>query len=210
MKVTISDNMPVEYGSCKDLIEFIEEVCRNFIEEIQKGFEDLRENPLNYREKTMTSYLFPALNKSSKRSLMEVYYNNGEKNYADFYSLGKNGNTSFIIEFKHAWGDKIDKYNINKWIKVNNQLEKLVNLGKEVLNDYIDSGKSIYGMSFYLLVNFFDKNKDMKNERKKVKRALSTDFGDADWYSEWEVPTEMQEEVYSIVTMIGKVRKLDE
>ncbi len=50
---------------------FIERVCIDFEVELERTQRELGENPLCYREKTMSSFLFPALQHNSVGTLLE-------------------------------------------------------------------------------------------------------------------------------------------
>ncbi len=91
--------------------EFLKSACDSFFDELIEAKKDLGEHPLKYREQAIKSYLLPALNKVSKRTLMEVYFNSGKpdsdvkdkRNFADFYSLDNERENRYIIEVKHSW-----------------------------------------------------------------------------------------------------------
>ncbi|MGL6099896.1 MAG: hypothetical protein ACRC0G_09775 [Fusobacteriaceae bacterium] len=206
----------------KDLVvqNFIERVCIDFELELERTPIELGENPLRYREKTMSSFLFPALQNNSVRSLMEVYYNNGSKNFLDFYSMDKTRKCSYLIEFKHIfWGSnqiEFQKHDLSKWEKLNNQLDKLE---KTSINEYIDNDndKTIYGISFCMLTIIAQTESENNKIEAKIKSQIKKHMPDCDWGWMYELPkilnyTENNEEVdkYSHVVFLGKVKKLDE
>lgn len=200
---------------------FIERVCIDFELELERTQRELGVNPLRYKEKTMSSLLFPALQNNSIRTLMEVYYQNGHRNYLDFYSLDKTRKCSYLIEFKHCfWGYKQKEFNkkdLSKWNEVNEQIEKLE---KEIVNEYIASDKTIYGLSLYMLTVTVPKEEnDNEKVEKNIIAEIKKDMPDCDWGWVYELPevlnyidneTDSEIDKYSHVIFIGKVKKLDE
>lgn len=201
---------------------FIERVCIDFELELERTVTELGENPLCYQEKTMSSFLFPALQQNSIRTLMEVYYNNGQTNFLDFYSLDKTRKCSYLIEFKHRfWGNTQKdflKNDIAKWHQVNEQIGKL---DKKAINEYLDSDKNIYGLSLYMLTVTVPKEETDNNKIEKyIISKIEENMSDYNWGWVYELPealnytnnNESDNEVdkYSHVIFIGKVTKLDE
>lgn len=200
---------------------FIERVCIDFELELERTERELGENPLRYKEKTMSSFLFPALQNNSIRTLMEAYYQNGSRNYLDFYSLDKTRKCSYLIEFKHCfWGNTQKEFvqrDIAKWNEVNEQIGKLE---KEIVNEYIDSDKTIYGLSLYMLTVMVPKEEnDNEKVEKNIIAKIKKDMSDFDWGWVYELSEDLNYvrddsgnviNKYSHVIFIGKVKKLDE
>lgn len=200
---------------------FIERVCIDFELELERTVTELGENPLRYKEKTMSSFLFPALQHNSIRTLMEIYYYNGHKNYLDFYSLDKTRKCSYLIEFKHCfWGNTQKEFvqrDIAKWEEVNKQIGKL---DKKTINEYLDSDKNIYGLSLYMLTVMVPKDEnDNEKVEKNIIAKIKKDMPDYDWGWVYELPEDLNYvkddsgniiNKYSHVIFIGKVTKLDE
>ncbi len=199
----------------EDLKKFIEDVCNKFIKELRSGKKDLGENPLEYRERTLSSYFFPALMKSSRRSLMELYFEkDGEKDrarrHADFYSLSHDGKYSYIIEFKQVWNESglTNGKIIERWNIVNEQLK---DMNKENIK-FIDNGKKIYGISFLVIVTIKKVGINRIDCKMELENILKSEFKDAHWIMNWKVTEDLKDEndvdSFEYVTMIGKVNKL--
>lgn len=207
-----------EFGNLR-VENFIERVCIDFELELERTVRELGENPLCYREKTMSSFLFPALQNNSVRTLMEIYYHNGHRNYLDFYSLDKTRECCYLIEFKHRfWGSnqkEFDKRDLLKWDEVNEQINKLE---KETVNEYIDSQKTIYGISFYMLTVIMPKEKSNEEIRESMIEKIQKCIPNYDWGWIYELPEilnyqdkeDNQFYKYSHIIFLGKVRKIDE
>lgn len=196
---------------------FLERVCLDFLVELQRCAKDLGENPMGYRERTKSSFLFPALQNNSVRTLMEVYYNNGARNFVDFYSLDKTRECSYLIEFKHCFfgtkQEKLGENEKNKWEEVNKQIAKLT---KEEVNEYIDSKKTIYGISFYVLTVADKKDKANEEIEDKVIKNIEKEMKDFDWGWIEELPEELyydesdeEEDRYSHIVLLGKIRTIE-
>lgn len=208
----------------KRVINFIERVCIDFELELERTERELGENPLCYREKTMSSFLFPALQNNSIRTLMEISYKNNERdNFLDFYSLDKTRECCYLIEFKHRfWGSnqkKFHKMDIERWNNVNEQIAKL---DKETVENHIDSNKDIYGISFFMLT-VCTKKENMNDEIEKIiKGNIENDMNDYHWgwicelpktlnYENHDLDDEPDDESikYSHVIFLGRVTDID-
>ena len=153
---------------------FLKSACDSFFDELIEARKDLGEHPLKYREQSIKSYLLPALNKVSKRTLMEVYFNTGspdseikdKRNFADFYSLDEERENRYIIEVKHSWHTfgqkKLRKDTIDKWEVVNGQLDRLFE-NRETVKKFVDKNGSLYCVSMIIIVTYKEENPRSKN-----------------------------------------------
>ena len=209
------------YENDKLVTGFIKDFCANLISEIEGYYNDFEENPLQFRERTLSSVVFPAFMNSGKRAAMEIYYYDEElkkRNFLDYYIMDKVFNSSYLVEFKHAWNnnenDIMDKFNFEKWEKVNDQIKKLK---KKYVNEYIDSEKEIYGLSIYMLITQSDKREhgefSYKNHINKVKNI----FKDYDWMyvKQWNENCSVIQSYnhdglfYPYMTLLGKIKKIE-
>lgn len=171
MKLKLYKN-EFEFGEKKKIIELTDDICifletmsKKIVCEIVSYFQDLGEDILNFREKALSSVIFPALLKASKRSTMESYYcdSNNTRHFLDFYVMDELSENIYLIELKRlAYNkkEKFDKFFRDRWIEVNQQIN---NLKQESVNDYIDSEKNIYGISLSVVVPFFSKENEKKD-----------------------------------------------
>lgn len=213
----------VKYEMPVSVENFIKNVCKDYLLELKDSFEVLGENPLHYRERQLSSFLFPALLNNSKKSLMEVSYYKEENIkgddkkkvlYADFYSLSKDKKKSYIIEFKQAWDclERKDLYKISKdrWERVNEQIE---NLKKKNVNEMIDGEKDIYGISLYTLV-VFTGEQDNKKIKEMLSEKIDNKFSDAHWVYIEEVEDNLENPDdngvrFKYIVLLGKVKVID-
>ena len=198
-------------------IKFIENFCINLIQEIKQYYYDLEENPLKYRERTLSSVVFPAFMRTGRRAVMEVYYRkNNKRNFLDYYIMDSMGENSYLVEFKHGWYDggsnKIIEFNANKWNIVNEQIEKLKN-EQECVNEFIDSEKNIYGLSMYMIVSQSDEKNQFFNydEHKKI---IIEKFEDCEWIFVKKLAdehglSELDGLYYLSITLIGKICEIE-
>lgn len=203
---------------------FIKNVCISYLSELKDSFDVLKENPLHYRERQLSSFLFPALSKNSAKSLMEVsYYKEENKKgeddkkkvlHADFYSLSKDNKESYIIEFKQTW-DRLERKELYKkakdrWKRVNEQID---NLKKRNVNEMIDGEKDIYGISFYTLV-VFTKEEDKKKIKEMLSEKINTKFNDAHWIYIKEVEEDLEDLAddgtrFKYIVLLGKIKVIE-
>lgn len=54
----------------------------------------------------MSSVIFPALMKSTRRAAMEIYYNNGNRNFLDYYAMDEFRENVYLIETNIFLEDK--------------------------------------------------------------------------------------------------------
>lgn len=200
-----------------ELKKFLKKVCDEFKKELKTGYEEIKENPLYYRERTLSSYFFPVLMRLSKRALMEVHFKKeieeeqkSTDRHADFYVLSKTYDTSYIIEFKQVWHDA--GYSNQKvgerWKEVNDQLN---DLNKDNVKQ-IDIGKKIYGISFLVMTTINKKNKTSKECKEELEFIMSNDLSEAHWSYTWKVSGDIkegfEEAKFEYVTFIGQIKKL--
>ena len=198
---------------------FLSLFCFNLTEEIKSYYEDFGENPLKFRERTLSSIIFPAFMKSGKRAAMELYYYDErfkKRNFLDYYILDKERNVSYLVEFKHAWdnaeSEDIDKFNLDKWLIVNDQIDKL---NIESVNQYIDSGKEIYGLSIYMLITQSNHKKHDCNSFNNLMQKIQKNFS-YDWIytQKWNKNDgvlffEENNFYYPFMTLVGKIKKIE-
>lgn len=194
-----------------DPIIFLETVSKKIICEIIGYYNDFRENPLQFRERTLTSVIFPALLKSSKRAATELYYYTKSKekvNFLDYYAMDELGENAYLIEVKHLFlhnNESFRKYYEDKWIELEKQFKKLK---KRDVNNHIDSNKNIYAISLAIIVPWFysEKEKSIDYFKNYVKEKFNPDwlyacdlresnvykieFSDKDIYYPWIIFTE--------------------
>ena len=208
---------------------FLKNTCDSFVDEVRQASIDLGEHPLKYREQSLKSYLLPAMNKITKRTLMEVYFNSGDiesgimdkRNFADFYSLDEDMKNRYITEVKHSWHTfgqkKLRKDTIDKWNKVNEQIERLVE-NSDAVKEYVDKNGTIYCVSMIILVTYKVENPKAKThlEYETLKEIILNEIGktEVEWIYSWDVGTDLEDKKdeynyeYPTVTLIGKVCKL--
>lgn len=182
MKIELYNN---NYQLSDEPIIFLETLCKKIIREFIGYYDDFKENPLIYRERALSSIIFPALMKSSKRASMEVYYNNGNRNFLDYYAMDEFGENVYLIETKHLFLDergKFGKYFLNKWEELNNQFKKIE---KEAVNEYIDSEKNIYAISLAVIVPWFSNEKE--NSVLTCINTVKDNFKDLDWIYTYDI-----------------------
>lgn len=216
--------------------KFLERVCIDLELELRRtvSTHELGENPLCYREETLGSFLFPALNGNSIRTLMEVSYTVTENKkevskFVDYYSLDKTRKCSYLIEAKHSfwqtYKSKFYETNKKRWRIVNEQINRYE---PEIIKEYIDSEKDIYGISFYMMTVVSNKDMPQKEGEAKIlenieKEFKGPDLEEPDWIWIYTLPEELQddvcdedgdtteedeEEIYSHFVILGKVRKV--
>ena len=208
-----------KFSKQDDSVMFIENFCINLVQEIKQYYFDLGENPLQYRERILSSVIFPAFMRTGRRAVMEVYYckfEESKRNYLDYYVMDSRGENSYLVEFKHGWYDydkgKLIDFNKKKWTEVNKQIEKLEN-EKEVIHRYIDSDKNIYGLSMYMLVS----QSYMENitfEHEKYKKIILEELDKFDWIFTKKLVDEcnlfqLDKLYYPNITLIGRITEID-
>lgn len=208
--------------------EFLENYCDGIKKEIKKFYDDLGENPLQYKEQTFKSLVFPVLQKKSKRTIMEHYYlkvnqEKNKKNFLDFYSLDKNEKCSYLIEFKHGWDNpankKVTKTTLDHWENVKEQIEKL---DKDSVENYIDTDKEIYGLAIMNVVTYSNNPKGIEHIYKTKPNGYSEDkigkqLKGADWIWSWEIEKSLNKKfkesnendaTYTHLTVLAKIKKI--
>lgn len=182
-----------------DPIIFLETVSKKIICEIIGYYNDFRENPLQFRERTLTSVIFPALLKSSKRAATELYYYTKSKekvNFLDYYAMDELGENAYLIEVKHLFlhnNESFRKYYEDKWIELEKQFKKLK---KRDVNNHIDSNKNIYAISLAIIVPWFYSEKEKFNPDwlyacdLRESNVYKIEFSDKDIYYPWIIFTE--------------------
>lgn len=186
--------------------------------EVENYFNDTRENPFRFREKAFTTILFPVLQRSCKRVTMELNYKtlDGKKdNFLDFHCLESpvvEGESQYLLEFKHTWGAGKCKKTIDKWNDVNCQIQ---NITKENIGDEFFDIDETYAISLMLFVL----NKNETESLEGFDSLIKEKFKGYDYRYDWEIPQELNDrfksEHYSLemletlkISMLGKVRKI--
>lgn len=199
---------------------FVENICNGFKKELEEACIEIGEDLLQYRERTMSSILFPVLEKNSTKTLMEVGFLKDDKRRSlDFYSLDKNNERCYFIEFKHCFDKSsvkhLAKYNLQKWEKVNEQIKDL----NVDTSGYIDGNKDMFGISIFMIVvqtDFKELEKENNNDRySKLYNKINEQFLEADWYWIYETPEKLiklpkdkKNLFYSNVAFIGIINEV--
>ena len=202
----------------EELKKFLKKVCDEFVKELKIGYDELKENPLYYRERTLSSYFFPVLMRTSRRALMEVYFekqNEDEEKligrHADFYALSKEGDISYIIEFKQAWNEigAPNELIKKRWDTVNSQID---DLNKDNVKK-IDSGKKIYGISFMVIPTINKIGKKNKECKEELDLRFNNELSNAHWSYTWKVSGDIKEgfdeDKFEYLTFVGQVKNLN-
>lgn len=224
LRFYFNENNPLD----KKVESFIRNISKDFLTNLENSvideFLDVEcDNPFEYREKTLTSFFFPALLSNSKGALMELVYEKKSKNFLDFYALDKSGTCSYLIEFKQRFWKKTNKdvsaKLATKWEEVNSQIKKLT---KKAVTTCIDTGKTIYGISYLVVPVLSPLERENKETRKMVLDSINNHetLKDYDWMTIYEIPTEPYDlsfnpydedkSKYSHVLLIGKVKKIQD
>lgn len=219
MEAVIFKDPLIEYNG-----DIINVFLSNFKKESKSFFKRINENPLIYRERKLTSIIFPALYKISPNIILEEDFyktkNNKKSNRKlDIYFADKEMETVFLIELKQAWDtyrkDKMDKHTIDKWSDLKKQLKDLTPKAvKEHIDDHNE--KKIYKLGLYFMPTLFNSesddeiNQNLQNyfSKKKFKLFKDCDFR---WY--WKIPQEFNVDTqgeYSIAyySIFGKIDKI--
>lgn len=193
-------------------ILFLENFLKKLSYEFLSYYNDFEENPFIYRERTLSSIIFPALMKSSRRAAMELYYNNKHRNFLDYYALDEMGENSYLIEVKHLFYDNKEcfgTYHLKKWEQLNEQFYKLCN-NKKSIEEYIDSEKNIFAISLGIVVPWFLDEKEVKDIEyysEKIKNDLKPD-----WIFLYELKDSKLYQIEKIympwVIFIGKIKEI--
>ncbi|MHD0316285.1 hypothetical protein LIY46_14010 [Fusobacterium varium] len=168
-----------EYNQSDEPVIFLETLSKKIICELMGYYDDFKENPLIYRERTLSSVIFPALMKSTRRAAMEIYYNNGNRNFLDYYAMDEFRENVYLIETKHLFledKEKFGKFFLNRWEDLNKQFEKIE---IEVVNEYIDSKKNIHAISLAVIVPWFFSEKE--NSLEKYTNIVKEELKNLDW-----------------------------
>lgn len=174
---------------------FIKNICNEFKKELEEACIEVGEDLLQYRERTMSSILFPALEKNSTKTLMEIGFLKDDKRRSlDFYSLDKNNERCYFIEFKHCFDKSsvknLAKYNLQKWEKVNEQIKDL----NVDTSGYIDANKDMFGISIFMIVVQTEvKEENINNFHQILDNKINSQLKDADWYWISEIPKKIIE-----------------
>lgn len=201
------------------LKNFLKKICEDFRKELEDSCIKINEDLLQYREKTMSSILFPALRKNSTKTLMELHYRkDNQKKFLDFYCLDSKTPCSYFIEFKHCFDKssvrKLANYNIKKWNEVNSQMDNLDSENSVVL----DGEKSLYGVSIFMIVAQTHVNEisNKKEENfKLLEEKIKNQLGDSDWKWIYEVSDEITKRpkwepniIFSHIALVGKIKEI--
>lgn len=208
----------------KKVKTFIKNISNDFMENLENSIKNYflsieYDHPFEYRERTLTSFFFPALLSNSKGALMELGYKKTNTNFLDFYALDKNSTCSYLIEFKQCfWRKSNEKATANltkKWKEVNQQIEKI---NKTCTKNYIDTEKTIYAISYLFIPILSPINRNNDETKKLVLDSVNQDLKNYDWMALYEVPKEPHDltynsdtkakSKYSHVLLIGKIKKI--
>ncbi|MGL4403982.1 MAG: hypothetical protein ACRCTS_09740 [Fusobacteriaceae bacterium] len=198
--------------------KFLKNICKDFRKELEDVCIQIDEDLLQYREKTMSSILFPVLRENSTKTLMELHYRkDNRKKFLDFYCLDSEIPCSYFIEFKHCFDkssvQKLANYNIKKWNEVNLQIEDLDSENSAV----IDGEKSLYGLSIFMLVaqTHIDETHKKEDNFRLLEEKIKNQLGDSHWSWIYEVSDEITKRpknepniIFSHIALVGKINEI--
>ena len=212
-------------GVSNEVSLFLKKFCNNFEKELTRVSDFLKENPLIYREKKISSLIFPALLESSEVVVMEHEFKIKNKNrFLDFYIAEKDFERVYLAELKHGYEaysrDIIKQGTINKWEEL---LSQIKDLNKKNVNNYIDSENKKYKLAIFVLPSFISSdNKDVlskildkRDTAKNYQNRIKECFEGSNWWYTIKVNSDLNKisienskEVFPFVTLLGKVEEL--
>ena len=207
--------------------KMISEFLSNFKRKVLDFHERLGENPLLYREKKLTSIVFPSLYEISSNLILEHEFGYNKKDgnkksssrYLDIWFADKKLNNVFLIELKQAWdyldAEKLDTHTIDKWDGLKDQLDDLNLESLDTLG--LSEDANIYSLGLYFMPTLYNSDTkvisewDVENYFKEDKFKI---FKDYDFHWTWKTPEKLNDNAQedsnlAYFNIIGKLEKVN-